>query len=59
MTEKEKAEIAELYAKANKLNAEADVIRGKELRRWAIWISIIAAGQSATPTLIKELTKVL
>jgi len=59
MTEKEKAEIAKLYAEANKLNEEAKAIKGKELRRWLIWFSIIAAGQTAAPSVIKELIKVI
>lgn len=59
MTEKEKAEIAKLEAEARKLNAEAYEIRGKELRRWLILFSIIAAGQTAAPSLFKELIKLI
>ncbi|MCW7552143.1 hypothetical protein NX722_05680 [Endozoicomonas gorgoniicola] len=59
MTEKEKAEITKLEAEARKLNAEADEIKGKELRRWLIWFSIIAAGQTAAPSIFKELIKMI
>ena len=59
MTEKDKAEAAVLYGEANKLNAEADAIRGKDRRKWLLLISLLATGQATLPSIIKELTKLI